>query len=73
MNFRRLGQLRSLNSKQLDSTVVGRYGQVVRALAECEGLDASSNSAVGKNGSAQKESGIAFLKGHRSIITAVIK
>ena len=54
MNFRRLGQLRSLNSKQLDSTVVGRYGQVVRALAECEGLDASSNSAVGKNGSAQK-------------------
>lgn len=73
MNFRRLGQLGSLNSEKLDGTVVRCYGQVVRALAECEGLDTSSNSAIRKNRSAQEERKIAFLKGHKSIIIAVIK
>lgn len=73
MNFRRLGQLGSLDSKKLDSTVIRCYGQVVRTLAECESLDTSSNSAICNNRSAQKENKIAFLKGHKSIITANIK
>lgn len=72
MNFRRLGQLRSLDSKKLNSAIIRGYGQVVGTLAKCESLDTTSNAAVCKNRSAQKKNKIVFLKGHVSIIIANI-